>query len=237
MFSISIVSHNQISMIEHLLDDLNKIDGDLFEVILTHNIKERDLSINKYRYPLKIIKNVEAKGFGANHNAAFAVSAGNFFAVVNPDIRLCFHDFSPLRLLFEDPKVAVVAPMVRSPQGKTEDSFRKFPTLIGMLKRHLLKNRGPDYLLAHKPICVDWVAGMFMVFQHSMFQEIGGFDDKRFFMYLEDTDICRRLHEKGFLVKVQPAAAVVHNAQRASRRNLQHLKWHVTSALRYMTGL
>ena len=78
---------------------------------------------------------------------------------------------------------------------------------------------------------------MFVVFRREAYQEVGGFDDRRFFMYLEDADICRRLAREGWKVLVNPNVQVIHMAQRASRRNLKHMRWHITSAFRFLTGI
>jgi hypothetical protein len=45
------------------------------------------------------------------------------------------------------------------------------------------------------------------------------------------------LHESGWQVMVNPRVQVTHMAQRASHRNLKHMRWHAVSALRYLTGL
>ena len=104
------------------------------------------------------------------------------------------------------------------------------------MKRVVLRHREPDYVPGNAPLLVDWVAGMFVVFRKNVFLSLGGFDDRRFFMYLEDVDICRRINEAGFNVLLNPKVSVVHMAQRASHKNLKHMRWHVVSAFRYLTG-
>jgi GT2 family glycosyltransferase len=56
-------------------------------------------------------------------------------------------------------------------------------------------------------------------------------------MYFEDADICRRLGKTGWLVLVNPNVHVIHMAQRASHRNLKHMRWHAVSAFRFLSGL
>ncbi|MGS0756858.1 glycosyltransferase family 2 protein [Roseateles sp. GG27B] len=75
---------------------------------------------------------------------------------------------------------------------------------------------------------------MFVVFRRDAYEKIGGFDARRFFMYCEDIDICERLRSAGWRVVFQPETFVIHDAQRASRRSLRHLRWHSTSMLRYL---
>ena len=77
---------------------------------------------------------------------------------------------------------------------------------------------------------------MFVLFRKEAWESVKGFDE-RYFMYFEDVDICRRLRRCGWEVKYDCRVTVQHDAQRASLRNLQHLRWHMRSALRYFTGL
>jgi GT2 family glycosyltransferase len=130
-----------------------------------------------------------------------------------------------------------VAPVVLSGQGQVEDSVRHFPTFTRLARRVLLRQRNPDYRWDRTPIEVDWTAGMFVLFRPEAFRAVGGFDDRRFFMYFEDVDICARLWRRGWSVVLQPQVSVVHDAQRASHRSMKHLRWHLTSAARYLSGL
>jgi len=53
-------------------------------------------------------------------------------------------------------------------------------------------------------------------------------------MYYEDVDLCARLRAAGVRVEVNPAATAVHDARRASRRNLRHMLWHASSITRFL---
>jgi N-acetylglucosaminyl-diphospho-decaprenol L-rhamnosyltransferase len=237
LVSLSVVSHGQGHIVRHLLHDLRSLVDVTHEIILTINIPEDTGFLAEFAdLPITLIRNAAAKGFGANHNAAFVRSAGACFAVVNPDIRAPGLRMQPLLETIATLRAGACAPAVHSPQGTLEDSARRFPSLSGLFSRTVLKRRGPDYCWTDEPQPVDWVAGMFVVFRREAFAQIGGFDE-RFFMYLEDVDICRRLLQRGWPTVVQPAVTVVHDARRASHRSLQHLRWHVTSVVRYLTGL
>lgn len=230
------VSHGQANLIRDLLSDFAALPCHDFEVIVTLNLPEDESLYLGFDVPLKLIKNESHRGFGGNHNVAFLASEGLFFAVVNPDIR--FHSLDVFELLspFSAKNAAAVAPLVYSASGTTEDSARRFPTFFRLLKRVVLRHREPDYAPGNAPLLVDWVAGMFVVFRKDVFRSLGGFDDRRFFMYMEDVDICRRINEAGFNVLLNPKVSVVHMAQRASHKNLKHMRWHVVSAFRYLTG-
>lgn len=236
-FTLSIVSHGQAALISPLLNDLHRLALVDTEVIITLNITEDESLFQAQPLPLRLIRNTAPKGFGENHNHAFEQSRGDYFVVVNPDIRIPDLDVDRLLLPMKDSTVGAVSPLVCNSTGGIEDSVRHFPTILGLTRRVLLGQRAPNYLFQSKPIEVDWAAGMFVVFRRESYQAVGGFDQQRFFMYLEDADICRRLKEKGWRVVMQPAVSVIHDAQRASRRSFKHMRWHLTSAFRYFTGL
>lgn len=235
--SLSIVSHGQAALISLLLDDLYRLALVDTEVIVTLNIPEDESPLKGLDLPFRLIRNTAPKGFGENHNEAYAQCTGDYFIVVNPDIRLPSLDVGQLLAPMKDTKVGAVSPVVLNSAGGIEDSVRTFPTIFGLARRVLLGQRAPSYKFDGRPIDVDWAAGMFMVFRRESYQAVLGFDHRRFFMYLEDVDICRRLKERGWRVVLQPAVSVIHDAQRASRRNIKHMRWHLTSAFRYFTGL
>ena len=231
---LSIVSHGQLPLIKSFLLDYRKLNLHNHRIVLTLNVPEDESVLSKFAdLPIQIIRNSAPLGFGANHNQAFHAAASEYFCVVNPDIRM--PEFSMqcvLDSLLID-RVAVVAPVVLSVVGGVEDSVRRFPTVRQLVSRVVTGRRKPDYVWASGPVTVDWAAGMFLAFRSDAYRLVGGFDT-RYFMYMEDADICRRLGKLGWLTLLQPATSVVHDAQRASRRNWQHIRWHLASAVRFL---
>jgi N-acetylglucosaminyl-diphospho-decaprenol L-rhamnosyltransferase len=232
--TVSVVSHGHGMLVSSLLSDLALYCGAGIEVILTLNVPE-PLPINEDPSPFRIelIRNDAPKGFGANHNAAFGRCRTSYFCVLNPDVRIGENPFAQLVAELRDPLVGVVAPLVRNPAGDVEDSARRFPTpwfivrkLFGMASRQ-------DYPIGLSTLSPDWVAGMFMLFRRAVFAEMKGFDE-RYFLYYEDVDLCRRLRQRGYDVRLLPAVIAVHDARRESRRSARHLRWHLASMLRFM---
>lgn len=236
-FSLSVVSHGQDHLVRSLLADLALLRPLDFEVLVTVNLANDASEYPSGPYPVHVTRNAKPLGFGANHNSAFTRANGEFFVVVNPDIRTPGLELALLARCFDDPSMGACAPVVLNSRGEVEDSARRFPTVLGLARRVMLNDRRPDYERTDHPFSVDWLAGMFIVFRRAAFAQAGGFDARRYFMYYEDVDLCRRLQRLGWSVRVQPATHVIHDAQRASHRNLQHLRWHLTSAVRYLTGI
>jgi GT2 family glycosyltransferase len=234
---ISIVSHGQGDLIKKLLHDLDsnlKNSKHSINVVVTINISEDETFLSGFSNLLiHTIRNKHQKGYGENHNYSFKSMDSDFFLVLNPDLRIRSNLIDSLIPYFKT-CTGVVAPRVLNSFGDEEDSCRKFPTMLNMIKRKLLKYKKNDYVfLESKPHEVEWVAGMFMLFESSTYGKIKGFDE-RYYMYLEDADICRRLRKNGLSTIYIPKYEIIHDARRASRKNFKYLIWHLKSMLRFL---
>ncbi len=231
--SVSVVSHGQNALAAQLLSDLGEHCRGEVRAVVTENVPDPASLAAPAAYPVEIVRNSAPKGFGANHNAAFARCATPFFCVVNPDIRLKSNPFPRLRAALDAERAGVAGPLVRSPAGKVEDSARRYPTAASLLRKLFVPASGPDYPTDGRRLEVDWVAGMFMLFRSEVFRAVHGFDEA-YFLYYEDVDICRRLRRAGYGVAYAPDAEVVHDARRASRRDLSHMRHHAASIVRFL---
>ena len=236
--SVSVVSHGQMHLVVHLLQDLQThCSGQNFELILTLNVDENlQLEKTHFSFPIQIIVNSAPKGFGANHNQAFRAARGNYFCVVNPDIRLNACPFTGLMACLAGADIGAIAPLVLDPSGRIEDSARRFPTPGKIMVKAFSGPQIPDYSFQAGSQHVDWVGGMFMLFPGSVFRDMNGFDE-RYFLYYEDVDICARLSLANFHIVLFSGTYVVHHAQRSSHRRLKYLVWHLCSMVRFfMSG-
>lgn len=237
--AISIVSHGQGALIRNLLQDLQPLVRAGAQVLLTLNLPEDESSFAGLEEGVLVIRNPSPLGFGANHNQACSHTTRRWFAVLNPDIRCDPAVFGVLTAALAATGAGLVAPRVTAPDGRTEDSARRYPSVPRIASRVVRRLRGerlpPDYALegSGEPVAVDWAAGMFLLFESARFRAVGGFDT-RYFMYLEDADICRRLGTAGRRTLVIPAVSVVHDARRATGRSLRHLRWHLASMARFL---
>jgi len=230
MITISIVSHGHGVMLDKLLGQILEFP-EIEQVIVTLNTPESSKFPKDNR--ITLIRNQDPKGFGANHNFAFTKCKSSYFCVLNPDIVFAINPFHKLLGSFSDSDIGLVAPMVKNEAGGVEDSIRTFLTPISILRRWLLGRREVYRFQEGDPnFSVEWVGGMCMLFPSSAYAAINGFDEQ-YFMYVEDADICTRLWLAGYKVLACPGAVVIHDARRASRKNWQHFRWHITGLLRY----
>ncbi|WP_288355871.1 glycosyltransferase [uncultured Cycloclasticus sp.] len=232
--SISIVSHLQGSLVKLLLGDIESVcKGMSIEVLLTLNLAENfDVDAENYFFPITIHSNKQPSGFAENHNRAFSRASGQFFCVLNPDIRINDNPFVPLISCFENPSVGVVAPLVFNEYGVLDNNARFFPSPLKILCKALGGCKGSDYEVKKEVIFPDWVGGMFMLFRSKVYKTMYGLNE-RYFLYYEDVDMCARLRLSGYQVALCPDAKVVHHAQRSSHRSFKYFRWHLASMIRF----
>lgn len=226
--TVSIVSHGQWTLVETLLEQLDRwCSQSIAKVVLTVNVPESLALKHSWRFAVERIDNPQPKGFGANHNAASARCRTPWFLVLNPDIRVESDVLSAL-LLTASADAGLVAPRIHEPGNKTAEPYRELLTPLELIRRRQNSYRPPA-----QPA---WVAGMFMLIRHEAFVQIDGFDE-RYFMYCEDFDLCARLRLAGWKLQAEPSAAVLHLAQRASQAAFRPLLWHLTSFMKvWMSG-
>lgn len=129
--------------------------------------------------------------------------------------------------------MAICAPKIVSPDGKEEDSHRRFPDLAGLLAKAF--GGGDGKVPARQERAWEqnsWLAGMFLLLRADALRNVGGFDEK-FFLYYEDVDLCARLIASGGRVRKVGGCRVIHYARRESRKNLRFARWHSQSLTRY----
>jgi len=239
--TLSIVSHGHRAHVAILLQQLSKLGRSDFEVILTLNLPEPEPeALDTVPYPVRLIRNPAPKGFGANHNAAFQESNGDYFVILNPDIELPEDPFGPLLELAERDSMNICAPVILDADGQVEDSARNFPTPYGLFKRLLCRLLGrpiaPDSLRQDDDtLQPDWVAGMFVMVARETYQRLGGFNDA-YFLYFEDVEFGARARLAGCHILVCKRARVIHQAQRDSHRRLSFMLWHVQSAAKFFVS-
>lgn len=234
LISVSIVSHGHGELVALLLGDLNLHRPTGIEVILILNIEEAlPFDPASFAFPVRTIRNRDPQGFAFNHNAAFKLARGNYFCILNPDVRLNADPFPPLIEELRNPSVGAVAPLILDPHGAIEDSARPFPTPLSLLCKAFGVEPPRYYEIGDESISPDWVGGMFILLRRDAFAAVGGLD-ARYRLYYEDVDLCVRLRLRGYDVRLVPKVSVVHFARRQSRRDAKYFFWHLRSMLRYL---
>lgn len=222
----SVVSHCQEKLVSKLLNDLNiflKIGSCEFKVVVTHNIEEVCTSHSVYKFPVRRRFNKNPCGFGFNHNLVFEEENPDIFMVVNPDIRL-IAKLDLDTIISAMSKDVIMSPRILDNYGALTDFIRTDITPINLLLRLLRLDQASKR--------VDWIGGMFLIFPAELFKRLNGFD-ARYYMYVEDCDICWRCKLIGGSLKVLESVSVIHESQRDSHRSFKYFRWHIASIFYY----
>lgn len=235
-FTLSIISHGHGTMLHALLDDIASFKhAEAHNIIVTLNLTTEELDLKRWpKLCIQLIRNLEPKGFGANHNQAFERCTTSWFVVLNPDLRMPKDPFPELMAHARKVvNVGAVTPSVVSDAGSEEDHVRHNLTPWALWRRY--RGQRMDKVDLSRPAGLAnkfyWLAGMFLAFPAAAYEQVGGFDE-RFFLYCEDYDICARLVLAGRQLLKVPASQVIHAAQRDSHRSIRHLSWHLQSLVK-----
>ncbi|MEN3315339.1 MAG: N-acetylglucosaminyl-diphospho-decaprenol L-rhamnosyltransferase [Acidimicrobiaceae bacterium] len=165
-------------------------------------------------------------GFGSAANIGAAATSGRLLLIMNPDAVVVPGAVPALAAALDaDGGLAVVGPRVENPDGTCYPSARRFPALGVAVGHAFLGLVRPDNRFTrrykmldvdrNRAADVDWVSGTCMLARRSAFEAVGGFDEA-YFMYVEDVDLCWRLHRAGWRVGYEPGARVVHKVGASS---------------------
>jgi len=143
----------------------------------------------------QVIRNRLNCGFGAAANQGAAVGSAEFILFLNPDAVVEGSDLELLiNALETDQRMAVVGPRLAYPDGREQPAWWPFPSPLGTMS----SSRAPGFVI-----------GACMLVRRSAFESVGGFDP-RFWLYGEETDLCYRLWEAGWRVRLVPEAVATH---------------------------
>ena len=245
--SLSIVSYNNKHTIEECLDSLYKTQsGNVsMQIIIINNSQTESCDDLEQKYPVKVIQMPKNEGFGKGHNAALPYIDSKYHAIVNPDIIFTNDIFDKLlQTLNDNPDIGCVAPLMFSEKGHIQSVYRRELTVLDFLVRYsckcckrppFIKKRYNRHVMADvkkdQPFECDFIQGSFLVIPTSLLKRINGFDE-RYFMYVEDADICKRIRQTHKVVCV-PECKVIHKWERASHTNLRLMKIHFASLVKY----
>lgn len=188
--------------------------------------------------------NGENLGFGAGHNRAVGELPANsaLHLFLNPDVH-----FDPLVLpaleavMARDGEIGAVMPRISYPDGSLQRLAKRLPTPIDLIFRRFLPiatvrdrlNRRYELrdLPQDREMEVPTLSGCFLLTRTEALRRIGGFDE-RYFMYMEDFDLVRRIGDFSKIVYV-PQVEVTHGYAKGSYVNRKLLGFHTKSALKY----
>ena len=229
--SVIIVNFRGWKSLKECLDELAAFTGTGFrcEVIIVDN-NSADGMIDDFRkqYPHFnfIINNVNG-GFANGCNLGSKNAKGEFFLFLNPDTVASENEVGRLLERARENRSDYISSCRQiNESGRESKAFGLFPrfgTLTGfersvyrVLRRRLFTQNTKAINNVIRP---DWISGSVVMINNEIFRKLGGFDDD-FWMYYEDTDLCKRARDKKGEIAFYTDITIQHNHGGSSRVNL-----------------
>lgn len=239
-----IVSYNVASLLVRCVESL-RADG-IDRIVVVDNASS-DGSVEAIRRAdpgVEVVALDRNVGFGAGVNRGAARTTEPHLLVLNPDVEVEPGSTKVLlAALARDGGLALVGPGIVTHGGELYPSARTFPDLVDAAGHAFLHFVWPSNPFSRRYRMldwdhgdardVDWVAGTHFLARRAAWDEVGGFDEA-FFMYMEDVDLCWRLHRAGWRVGYEPGATVIHGIGRSTDQTpYRMIAAHHRSLLRY----
>jgi len=180
-------------------------------------------------------------GFGKGHNSILhkLTSENKYHLILNPDVRFHPEILEKLVLKMEsNESFSMIAPRVLNSNNELLYTARRYPSLFELIFRFLgifkkFTIRGEYKNQNHKQsFSPDFVQGSFMLFKTEDLLRLKGFDE-RYFMYMEDVDICRKIDLSGKRKLYFPATEIIHTHRKGSSKEFRLFFIHISSIIKY----
>lgn len=183
-------------------------------------------------------------GYGAAHNIAIRKSiesGAKYHVVINPDISFDDGVIDTLSNYMDNNlNVGQVMPKILYPNGELQYVCKMIPTPFDLIFKRFLpfsitKKSMDRFQLKftgyNQEMNIPYLSGCFMFFRVEALKSVGLFDE-RFFMYPEDIDITRRMHEQ-YKTMFYPYVSVIHAHAAASKTSKKMLWIHISNMIKY----
>ena len=248
--SVSIVLYRTYDSVLALMESIEKYTPDSLKkkIFIIDNSSLPDGEPGKADFISSIANYSDAEyidagsniGFGAGHNLVLPRLESRYHAIVNPDILLCEDAFSKIiSYMDSDPDIGMCIPRLLDESGSLQPVYRRELTVSDMFIRMFIKKGFQKRKAYHtmqdmdysKPFPVPFGQGSFLVIRTELFAKLDGFDE-RFFLYMEDADLCKRVNKVSGLM-YYPGARVIHKWEKGSHKSPKLFFTHVRSMIKY----
>jgi N-acetylglucosaminyl-diphospho-decaprenol L-rhamnosyltransferase len=244
-----VVSYNYGDLLETAVRSVVRdTSAGIPDIVVVDNAST-DGSAQALRVSMPAVRAIDAPGnvgYARGANLGIATTDAPVVAVLNGDLELKPGVAAAmLDALAADPRLGAVGPRVLNVDGSTYPSARSDPGLfvalahavLGLVwrtnpwtRRYRQLDVDPD-----EPRTVDWVSGTAIWLRREALDDVGGWDE-RYFMYMEDFDLCLRLRRAGWRIGYEPAGSLVHvQGGSTSKVPYRMIAEHHRSAWRFAT--
>lgn len=243
--TIAIISYNTRDLLLACLKSIQDMTKDVdYELIVVDNASsDGSVAAVRGQFPqARVIANQDNGGYAKACNQAVAIGTGRYVLFLNSDTVMRASTLRTMVTCLDTQlDVGAVSCLQRNESGQILRSCFPFPSVRDHLRHSvwiptIIKHVGGvvselDFTVSQD---VEWANGACLMVRRGLLEQLGGFD-KQFFMYFEDVDLCRRIHQQGYRVRYLAEAEIVHLVGRSSGRAVDrlNLEWEL-SRIRYI---
>lgn len=216
--SVIIVNYNSGDFLQRAVESVKRFTPVDHEIIIVDNAStDNSLSKIKEARLIRLKKNI---GFGPANNIGIEHAQGKFILFLNPDAELLPGSIEGMIEPLKGKKVGAISCLLSYGDGRFQPSF-------GILDKGI-SGEFFDKFLSHtllrlyagkrrKPFSVKWLSGAVLMTKREVLEVAGNFDPK-FFLYMEDVDLCKRIRRAGYRLLVNPGCRCIHHLGKSSER-------------------
>ncbi|GFE58584.1 glycosyltransferase family 2 protein [Geobacter sp. AOG1] len=240
-----VVYNNRPDMLRRAVESILSCSLDI-ELHIVDNSPTQELKHYVNDLPVKYHFYGCNAGYGRGHNKAIQeCSESRYHVVINPDV---IAPSTAIESLFsfmdQNPDIGIVCPKILNEDGTIQFLNKRYPNVFDLVARRFIPQAMHRFVrrrldryemkdVGYEEICeVEFLSGSFMFCRTEALEAVGGFDD-RYFMYLEDADLSRKIQQAGYRTVYYPKTAITHLWERASYKSMEMTLVHIRSAIVY----
>ena len=217
--AVVILNWNTKDFLEKFLPPLIESTEGLDAEVIVADSASTDASMEMMSEKFPKIRQIRLEknyGFTGGYNRSLALVEAEYYVLINSDIEVPKNWLSPLvEWMDTHPECGACGPKLHSWYDR--DMFEYAGAAGGYLDRYgypfcrgrVMSKIQKDTGQYDTPANVLWVSGACLMVRSSLWNSLGGLDD-RFFAHMEEIDLCWRIQLSGFKVTVVPSSVVYH---------------------------
>ena len=186
-----------------------------YEVLVLDNAStDGSAATARGRPRVRLIELDRRTGKAANDSTLLQAASGRFCLLLNEDAELCHGaPQALLEALWRHPRAACAGAQLLAPDGTPQPCAWRLPTLGTAVAGAFFVHRIAT-VESHGSMTRDvgWLQSSALLVRREAAAQIGWFDPD-FFVYSDETDFQKRLHDAGWQVLYVPQARAIHHEQ------------------------
>lgn len=186
-------------------------------VVADNSSTDASLAVMRDEFPeVDVIRLDQNYGFAGGYNKVMEQVAEEYVVLLNSDVEVAERWLEPLvELLDKEPEVAAIQPKIKA--YKEKNKFEYAGACGGFLDRfgfpfcrgRIMDTTETDAGQYDDITEVFWCSGAALCVRREVYLSTGGLDE-HFFAHMEEIDLCWRIANRGYKLKVNPVSVVYH---------------------------